>query len=303
MADGNPMLRDGTTGDWIGTFLGHKGACWQGRLSSDGNLAATASADFTAKVWDTQTGECLHTFQHPHIVRAIALPHHPNPQVLATGGFDKKLMLYEIANSRASSSSSSPEHSTFNKAQNAQKSTPAGYEIGAESHQGAIKSVHWAQDSNTLITACEDKYIRWFDVRTRIPITSVRLDGALGSCELSNTLSTLSVAAGNTAYFFSGSTPGQLLQSVTQPTDIVSVAVHEGERKYATGSNQDTWIRVWDLDAGPAQTELDTWKGHHGPIWSLEFSPDGKACASGSEDGTVKLWKFCEGPHGLWKLG
>ena len=34
----------------IGTFLGHKGACWQARLSSDGNLAATASADFTACV-------------------------------------------------------------------------------------------------------------------------------------------------------------------------------------------------------------------------------------------------------------
>ncbi|XXH02131.1 hypothetical protein Hte_008499 [Hypoxylon texense] len=309
--DNNPMLRDGQTGDWIGTFIGHKGAVWQARLSPDAATAATASADFTARVWDTHTGELLVTLQHDHIVRAVAYPP-DNSDLVATGGYEKKLRIFDLTEMKPKSASESAANGDV-AVEPCTIQASSAFEIGAGVHTTFIKFIVWTKDPNILITASGNT-LRWFDLPSRSVVKQETLDGEIGSCEfcalapdytsktdIGEGLPVLAVAAGKFIYFWGGLRAMDELKRTKLGYKVASVALDPKGRKVIVGEdNPATWARVyrWDDDA-----EIDIHKGHHGPVWSVAFSPDGKLYATGSEDGTIKLWKNCEGFYGLWRGG
>jgi serine-threonine kinase receptor-associated protein len=234
-------------------------------------------------------------------VRAIAFPLQANPQILATGGAEKKLRIFDLSRGGSSSNGSSPP---LPPTGGEQRPEPTSYEIGPGVHGGTIKSIVWNQDYNIVTTAAEDRKIRWWDLRSRHPVLEYGVDGTIGSCELnslavrSNDPGILTVAAGKTVYLFDGTQPGRLLKKVDFGYEVASAAVNSESGRLVTGSANDTWARVYDLHTNE---ELEVQKGHHGPIWSISFSPDGKLYATGSEDGTIKLWKACREPYGLWR--
>lgn len=182
------------------------------------------------------------------------------PTHLATGGAEKKLRVYNLA--RADSP----------------------LEVGAGAHTGTIKSIVWSEP-NILLSASDDKKLRWWDLRSREVVSKLDVDDIIGSCELSSDGTLISATAGRTVYFFDAPSR-RLIKSVNTAYEVSSVALHRETRRFITGGSSDTWVRVYDYDS---ETELEVYKGHHGSVWSVHFSPDGKLYATGSEDGTIKL--------------
>ncbi len=82
---------------------------WSCVLNSTAMLAATASADFSAKLWDAISGNELHTLQHSHIVRACQFAEQ-SPKLITGGACLSHLCKAPISADLASNSVTFPCH-------------------------------------------------------------------------------------------------------------------------------------------------------------------------------------------------
>ena len=131
-----------------------------------------------------------------------------------------------------------------------------GFEVGAGVHGGMIKSIVWTQDPNILVTAADDKVIRWWDLQSQSVVQEKVVQGDIGSCEFTNIkgepgdigggLPILTIAAGKMVYFYGGPDARTLIKSIPLPYEVASVALHPIEKKFVTGGIKDTWAKVYD---------------------------------------------------------
>eukprot|EP00842_Homolaphlyctis_polyrhiza_P001605 jgi/Hompol1/2445/HPOL_006003-RA len=258
--DSAAMLMD-NNGATIGMLKGHKGAVWACRLTRDASLSITGSADFSAKLWNNATGTELLTLSASHVVRAVDVS--DDNRFLMTGGFEKILRIYDSA---VGGSKPVRELSGF---------------------RSEIK--HAVMDSDRgLVFNADGTELQVWDLRTCLQLPSIYFERPLSSVRLSIDRQSLVCTSGTFVFLFNlDSSEQQLVLSSSSQTSAASI--NPARDMIAVASSSEPWIRLFDTQTGYEQEIL---KGHHGSVHSLEFSPDGKSLASGSEDGTVRIWSF-----------
>jgi serine-threonine kinase receptor-associated protein len=264
------MLREGDTGDWVGTFDGHKGAVWGCAINKEATKAATGAADFTAKLWDSLTGTEIHSFPHKHIVKSVAFTR--DSSKLITGCNDKKLRLFDLNDYSA-------EPLLFN------------------GHTSNIKKCIFSDDANKILSISDDKTLRVWDTRTCDETSSLKFENIPTSIEVSQDGQLLILAQGKCVELYNAADLTKI-NSFTVPKLVSAASIHPKKQEFVC-ADDDFTLYKYSIANGAV---LESFKGHFGPIHAIQFSPDGELYASGSEDGTLRLWQNTVGKtYGLWK--
>lgn len=256
-----PMIRNADSGDWIGTFEGHKGAVWDAKLNATATLAATASADFTAKLWDATTGDLIFTYEHQHIVRAIDFS--PDGTKLVTGGKKKIIRVFSV--------------------------TEPGEPLVKMNQASAITKALWTPDGTFIITGGEDGVLRKWKSETGDLVAEIAVGmKAINDVEISSDKTLLTIATDSSVHIvkLDNFEPVKILK-LGYPCDAISL--HPSNKVLLVGG-ADMLIHKVSLEEEGGK-ELFVYRGHHGPVHCVRHHPTGSSFSSGSGDATIRIWQ------------
>jgi len=156
------------------------------------------------------------------------------------------------------------------------------------SGSGVITYLGIVPDSNLILgSAQEEKSISVWDKRTQKVVKELETAAPVSIFQVSVDGTTVVGAAGQSVYFWDAKSLN-LIKSIKLSRKIDAVSYHPSAKFFVTGS-AELWARAYDFTSGD---EIAVNKGHHGPVRCLAFNPSGDAYASGSEDGTIRIWEW-----------
>lgn len=252
-------------------------------------------------------------------VSCIAI--HPNSQILASGGEDHKVRIWELTtgkvlheHTRYYHDKESGDINALTFSQDGRLLITAGFISVSRSLKSAkqkkIQVLNWEtgkivdylanspQSYNAYtVVSCPNTNTIAFDNNNKVEIYNIK-ERKIEITLKGHSAQVRSIAfSSNGEILVSGDEDGQVMywewqksglpKTYLKVSNSINAIAINSENKFMAIGGKDHKITIFDLINRKISAELD---GHMNVINSLAFSPSGQILASGSKDDTVKLW-------------
>lgn len=239
------------------------------------HLLAVGDSVGTIRLWDIgqEQPQHTHTLQEPDLVETLAFS--PDGRYLASAGglHDHTIRLWDMATKECLAQ--------------------------LQGHTQRVRALAFTPDGARLASAGEDATIRVWDMRNP---GDYRCDFVLDAHQ--NTVYNLSFNAAGSRFASSSedrtiriweTATGREMQRLDGLGGNEMLAFSPTAERLACSAGEGGNARLLDLSNLPEVKQVMTLSGHiHEPV-SASFRPDGKRLATGSSDGSVRLWDMQQG--------
>lgn len=253
------------------TLKGHKRGVAMVRVSPDGKMIASCSADATIRIWDSASGQHLHTFEG-HLAGVSALAWAPDSQTIASGSDDKSIRLWNVRTGKA-------------------------HPHPLVGHHNYIYSIAFSPKGNILVSGSYDEAVFLWDIRTRHILRSLPAHSdPVGGVDFVRDGTLIVSCAGDGLIRIWDTGTGQCLRTLVHEDNAPVASVRFSPNgKFVLAWTLDACVRLWDYVEGRC---VKTYQGHKNGKFSLggafgvygDDEIEKALVVSGSEDGAIFVW-------------
>lgn len=253
-----------------------------------------------------KTGECQATWAFDAPCKAVAFALGDEMAALSTDPFmsrEPAIHLVRIDRENPSASTSGGGGDEAEGGEGGGSSSSGGIIRKLAGFKGRTNRVLFTDGNRCLLSAGEDGVLRRWDVETgKVKDEAEIAEGPLTDLQLSADGTHLVASSLDTRARLVDAVSLEVMKTYQTGTNANAAAIHPTFPHVLVGGGQEaSQVTTTSSRAGKFEArffhkvyaeEIGHVRGHFGPINAVAFSPDGRAFATGGEDGYVRLHHF-----------